>query len=192
VGGRADEGQLHRSTGEPLRRNTIGLTVAALAAAGAVGVAGAAIASAADDSTPTSTFSTSSSTDSLPRGGEGSTERQVPDGKGGPGASQDEAVTGDEAQEVADAVQAQDSSVTIETVRKDPDGSYVALGTKDGQPVFFDVSADLETISENAGGPGGGHAGGRGGPNGDAPEATGDGGSTTSSDPTDANTPSSV
>jgi len=71
-------------------------------------------------------------------------------------------------------------------------GVYDAGGAKDGQTVFFDVSADLETISENAGGPGGGPAGGRGGPNGDAPEATGDGGSTTSSDPTDADTTSSV
>ncbi len=166
-----------------MRRNTIGLTVAALTAAGVVGVAGAAIARAADDTTSTSTSSPSSSTDSLPGGGEGSDDRQMPDGERGPGGSQDEAVTGDEAQAVIDAVEAQDSSATIDTVRKDPDGSYDALGTKDGQPVMYDVSADLKTITEHTGGPGG--HGGRGG-------SDADGGSTTSSDPTDANTASSV
>jgi hypothetical protein len=164
-----------------VRRNSIGLTVAALTAAGVVGVAGAAIAGAADDSTSTS--SPSSSTDSLPPGGEGSTDQQMRDGRGGPGGSQDEAVTGDEAQQVIDAVEAQDSSATIDSVRKDPDGSYDALGTKDDQPVMYDVSADLATITEHAGGPGG--HGGRG-------PSDADGGSTTSSDPTDANTAASV
>ena len=37
----------------------------------------------------------------------------------------------------------------MESVRKDPDGSYDVLGTKDGSPVMFDVSADLKTITEN-------------------------------------------
>jgi hypothetical protein len=152
-----------------MRRNTIGLTAAALAAAGVVGVTGAAIASAADDSTSTSTPSTSS--DARPGGGEGDTNQ------GMPGGSQDEAVTGDEAQGVADAVEAQDPGVTIDTVRKDPDGSYDALGTKDGSPVFYDVSADLATVTEHTGGPGG---------------ARPDAGSPTSTDPAEADTASSV
>ena len=154
-----------------MRRNTIGLTVAALAAAGVVGVAGAAIASAADDSTSTSTPSTSS--DALPGGGADGTDQRTP------GGSQDEAVTGEEAQKVIDAVEAQDPSVTIDTVRKDPDGSYDALGTKDGSPVFYDVSADLATITEHTAGPGGAR-----------PDA--DGGSPTSTDPAEADTASSV
>jgi hypothetical protein len=37
------------------------------------------------------------------------------------------------------------------------------MGTKDGQPVRFDVSADLKTVTEGQGGPGG-HGGGMGGP----------------------------
>ncbi|MFN8099377.1 MAG: hypothetical protein U0Q21_13955 [Dermatophilaceae bacterium] len=85
-------------------------------------------------------------------------------GMGGPGGSQDTEVTGSEADKVIAAVKAKDSSVTIDTVRKDADGSYDALGTKSGSPVMFDVSADLKTVTENtfAGGPGGGH--GMGGP----------------------------
>lgn len=84
---------------------------------------------------------------------------------GGMGGSQDTPVTGAEATKVGDAVQAKDSAVTVESVRKDPDGSYDVLGTKDGQPVFFDVSADLSTVTPNAGGPGrmGGHGGPEGG-----------------------------
>lgn len=81
---------------------------------------------------------------------------------GGMGGSQDTPVTGAEATKVGEAVQAKDSAVTVESVRKDPDGSYDVLGTKDGQPVFFDVSSDLATITENAGGPG--RMGGHGGP----------------------------
>jgi hypothetical protein len=151
-----------------MRRNTLGIAAATLAAAGALGIAGAAIASAADDTTATPTPSASASPDAGRAGG-----------AGGPGgASQDTAVTGDEADKVIAAVTAKDSSVTIDTVRKDPDGSYDALGTKDGSPVFFDVSADLKTVTENAGGPGG-----RMGPPGDT---------TTSSDPSAATTGSAV
>lgn len=70
-----------------------------------------------------------------------------PGGKG-PGQSDDTPVTGDEAQKVIDAVKAKDSAATITEVRKDPDGSYDAVGTKDGQRVMYDVSADLKTITE--------------------------------------------
>ena len=102
-----------------MRRNTIALAAAALATAGVVGVAGAALA-AADDSTATSSPSATSS--SAPRG----------DAPGRPGGSQDTAVTGSEADKVVAAVKAKDSAVTITAVRKDPDGSYDALGTKAG------------------------------------------------------------
>jgi hypothetical protein len=74
-------------------------------------------------------------------------------GKGGPGgqggASQDTAVTGDEATKVKDAVVAKNAGVTITEVRKDPDGSYDALGTSaDGTKVMYDVSTDLATITQ--------------------------------------------
>ena len=153
-----------------MRRNTIGLTAAALAAAGAVAVAGAAVASAADDSASTASPSATASA------------TQGSHGTGGPGgASQDTAVTGAEADKVIAAVTAKDSAATIDTVRKDPDGSYDALGTKDGSPVFYDVSADLATVTEHTGGPGGMPPGMPG-------RASDDGGSTSGSDPTAADT----
>ncbi len=173
-----------------MRRNTIALAAAALATAGVVGVTGAALAAAADDSATPSPSATSSS---APRG----------DAAGRPGGSQDTAVTGSEADKVIAAVKAEDSAVTITTVRKDPDGSYDAIGTKAGSPVFYDVSADLKTVTAATGGPGGGHHGGPGGPGvghpggpsgsgatggaGTLPGGSG-GSSSTSSDPTDANT----
>jgi len=131
-----------------MRRNTIAVAAAALAAAGVVGVAGAAI--AADRSTATPRPSTSTSP--APR-----------DGGAGPGASQDTAVTGSEADKVIAAVKAEDSSASITTVRKDPDGSYDAIGTKAGSPVFYDVSKDLKTVTASAGRAGGGHGGPSGG-----------------------------
>lgn len=76
-------------------------------------------------------------------------------GRGGPGGEKDTPVTGAEAAKVTSAVKAKNSTVTITEVRKDPDGSYDALGTKAGSPVFYDVSKDLATITERAGGPGG-------------------------------------
>ncbi len=176
-----------------MRRNTIGLTLAALAAAGVVGVAGAAVADAADDSASTSTASPSAapSAGALPGGGEDGADR-LPDGRaGGPGGgTQDEVVTGDEAQRVVDAVEAQDSSVTVDTVRKDPDGSYDALGTRDGRPVFYEVSADLTTVTERQGGRGGP---GRGCDGDDSAAADGSGGATSnSSSRTSADAASSV
>ncbi|WP_029211467.1 hypothetical protein [Arsenicicoccus bolidensis] len=86
-------------------------------------------------------------------------------GHGGSGQN-DTAVTGTEATKVKDAVKAKDSSVTITEVRKDPDGSYDALGTKAGQQVFYDVSKDLATITQSTGGHGGrgGHGGQQGQP----------------------------
>ena len=66
------------------------------------------------------------------------------------GQSSDTPVTGDEATKVSAAVTAKDSTVTISSVRKDPGGSYDALGTKAGAAVMFDVSSDLGTITQNA------------------------------------------
>lgn len=76
-----------------------------------------------------------------------------------PRASSDTAVTGSAADSVKAAVTAKNSAVTITTVRKDPDGSFDALGTdSSGNRVFYDVSADLKTVTAG----GGGHGGGRG------------------------------
>lgn len=123
----------------------IGLTAAAVVASAGLLVAGGNALAQADESS-----STSSS---------GSTTGQAPGG-----ASQDTAVTGSDASKVIDAVEAAYPSAAIDSVRQDPDGSYDALGTKDGQPVMYDVSEDLATITEAAGGPGG-----SGGPGGMAP-----------------------
>ncbi|QKE82650.1 hypothetical protein [Arthrobacter sp. NEB 688] len=144
-----------------MRPKTIGLAAASLAAVGAIALGGASIASAAEDSTASPSPSTSASASS---------------GDHGRG-SQDTAVTGSESDKVIAAVKAEDSAATIDTVRKDPDGSYDALGTKDGSPVFYEVSADLKTVTANTHGPGGGH-----GPDDSS------GGGTTSTDPSDANT----
>ena len=81
-------------------------------------------------------------------------------GMGGHTGGQHTPVTGDEATRVGDAVKAKDSAVTVESVRKDPDGSYDVMGTKDGARVMYDVSADLATVTQ-AQGKGGGM--GRGG-----------------------------
>ncbi len=82
-------------------------------------------------------------------------------------------MTGDEAAKVVAAVQAKDSTATVTEVRKDPDGSYDAVGTKAGAPVMYDVSADLATVTENAGGgPGGGSAPNGSAPNGSAPNGS--------------------
>ena len=70
-------------------------------------------------------------------------------GRGGHGGAADTPVTGDEAKQVTDAVKAKDSAVTVTSVRKDPDGSYDVLGTKAGAQVMFEVSKDLETITQN-------------------------------------------
>lgn len=125
-----------------MRLKTLGLTAASLAAVGALAVTGTTIANAADD--PSSTATPSASASSAPDGDR---------------AGRHTTVTGDEAAEVIAAVEATDSTVTIETVRKDPDGSYDALGTKDGERIAFDVSTDLATVTERTGRPGHGGKG---------------------------------
>ncbi len=125
-----------------MRTNKFGLAAASTAAVAALLIGGATLANAADNPTPTTSTSASSSANS-------SSDRAPQ------GASQDTPVTGDEATKVSAAVTAKDSTVTVESVRKDPDGSYDVLGTKAGAKVMFDVSSDLATITENTGGPGG-------------------------------------
>lgn len=118
-----------------------GLAIAGLAATGIIAVGGSAFADGTASASPSATASQKS--------------------RPGGGQSQDTAVTGDEAQKVIDAVQTKNSGVTITTVRKDPDGTFDALGTKaDGTTVMYEVSSDLATITEAVGhghGPGGGH-----------------------------------
>ncbi|CCH73482.1 exported hypothetical protein [Nostocoides australiense Ben110] len=172
------------------RKSTI-ITSAVGAAAGLVLAGGVVLAANADDTTttaPSTSTSQGANTDSgLPGlnqqgttdlGAAGQQGQMGPGGHGGQpgdgqmGGSQDTAITGDEADKVVAAVQAKDSAASITEVRKDPDGSYDALGTKDGSPVFFEVSADLATITENTGGGMGGHGGQLGGQPGQAPDGT--------------------
>lgn len=124
----------------------LALGAASVLAAGAIIGGGAALASA----DPTPSASASASGASADRGSASGTAGQ---GRQMGGTHTD--VTGDEAQKVIDAVKAKDSSATIDTVRKDPDGSYDALGTtSDGAKVMFEVSADLATITQGQGGSG--------------------------------------
>jgi hypothetical protein len=69
-------------------------------------------------------------------------------------------VSGDELARVTAAVTAKDSSVTVTSVRKDPDGSYDVFATKSGSQLMYGVSADLKTITQDAfSAPGSGRAG---------------------------------
>lgn len=130
-----------------MNRKKIGLAAASLLAAGAIVGGGSALTNAAQNATPSPSTSASSGATQGQGGGQGQGVQQ----------HQHTTVTGSEAQKVIDAVKAKDSSVTISTVEKDPDGTYDAHGTKsDGTQVMFDVSADLKTVSAGRGGPGGG------------------------------------
>jgi hypothetical protein len=72
--------------------------------------------------------------------------------KGG-GGNNDTPVTGTALAQVTAAVKAKDSSVTVTSVRMDPDGSYDVFGTKAGATVMLEVSKDLKTITTNTAGP---------------------------------------
>ena len=88
------------------------------------------------------------------------------------GPSVDTPVTGSEAATVKKAVEAKYSDMTVTSVRKDPDGTYDALGTQNGDQVMADVSTDLQTITLNAGFGGRDHDGdGQAAPSGEAPAA---------------------
>src|SRR3954452_13009918 len=92
--------------------NKMGLAVGASLAAGALVFGGSALANA--------TSGTSSASGYSANGYYG----------GGRGGSADTPVTGNEAAKVTAAVKAKDSSVTVTSVRRDPDGSYDVLGTR--------------------------------------------------------------
>ena len=133
--------------------------VAALAVGGSIALGAVTVASADSSTSPSpSSPSASSSTDTRKQPTSTSSTGTTDKGArgGAAGASQDTPVTGDEATKVSAAVTAKDSTVTVTSVRKDPDGSYDVLGTKDGANVMFDVSADLATITQAQGGKGGG------------------------------------
>jgi hypothetical protein len=109
-----------------------GLAAAGVVAAGVVVLGGSAMADAATGSpSPAASSST----------GAGS----------GRSRSADTPVTGDELAKVTAAVKAKDSSITVTSVRKDPDGSYDVLGAKNGANVMYDGSADLATFTQNTG-----------------------------------------
>jgi len=132
-----------------MKTNRIASGIAAVvAAAGLIGT-GAALSNAA--STPSPTTSTSAGSQAGPDGSAGSMN-----------PNNDTSVTGTELASVTAAVKAKDSTVTIASVRKDPDGSYDVFGTKSGATVMLEVSKDLKTITTDTGGHRGGgrHGGG--------------------------------
>lgn len=131
----------------------VGLAAAGAAAAGAVVLGGASLADAAAR-TP------------VAHGGYGHPGGGYGHPGGGPGHTP---VTGDELAKVTEAVKGENAAVTVDRVHKTPDGSYRVLGTKAGDRVFYEVSADLKTVTERTGGPRGGGRGPRAGT-----EVTGD------------------
>jgi len=129
-----------------MKTNRIASGIAAVvAAAGLIGT-GAALSNAASTPSPTTSSSAGS--------------QAAPDGSMNP--NNDTSVTGTELASVTAAVKAKDSTVTIASVRKDPDGSYDVFGTKSGATVMLEVSKDLKTITTDTGGHRGGgrHGGG--------------------------------
>ncbi|MGB7963670.1 MAG: hypothetical protein WCF12_12030 [Propionicimonas sp.] len=120
------------------------IAVASAAGAGVVAVLAIGGGSLAFAESPTPSPSSSAGTPTASASGTPSAGHGG--GRGGP--STDTPVTGAEADKVSAAVTAKDSAVTVTSVRKDPDGSYDALGTKAGASVRFDVSADLATITQ--------------------------------------------
>src|SRR6478735_4119123 len=133
----------------------LGIAVAAAVTLGAGVVGGAAIAAA----------SSGGSTGTTGRMGYGAPPGEG-SGRGFGAPHQHTSVTGDELAKVTAAVTKKDSGVTVKQVLQDPDGSYDVFGTKGGEPVMLEVSKDLATVTERAGGPGGPGRGGDGGPGG--------------------------
>lgn len=128
-----------------MRTNRIVSGVAAVvAAAGLIGT-GAALSNAASTPSPSSTSTSTAGTGSE-AGSEAGPDRSM-------NPNNDTPVTGTELAGVTAAVKAKDASVTVTSVRKDPDGSYDVLGTRSGADVMLEVSKDLKTITTNAGGP---------------------------------------
>ena len=128
-----------------MRTNRIVSGVAAVvAAAGLIGT-GAALSNAASTPSPSST-STSTGSTGPEAGSEAGPDRSM-------NPNNDTPVTGTELAGVTAAVKAKDATVTVTSVRKDPDGSYDVLGTRSGADVMLEVSKDLKTITTHVGGP---------------------------------------
>lgn len=128
-----------------MRTNRIVSGVAAVvAAAGLIGT-GAALSNAASTPSPSSTSTSTAGTGSE-AGSEAGPDRSM-------NPNNDTPVTGTELAGVTAAVKAKDASVTVTSVRRDPDGSYDVLGTRSGADVMLEVSKDLKTITADAGGP---------------------------------------
>ena len=137
-------------------KNKVITGAAAVVTAGSLAFAGASLASA--DTTPSG--SATSGTTTTTQQGDRDNDRGF-----GRGGHDHTAVTGAEATKVTAAVTAKDSTVKVERVMKDPDGSYDVIGTKDGARVMVEVSVDLKTVEVRTGmGPGG-----RGGKDSQAP-----------------------
>ena len=144
-------------------RKDLAITAAAVAAAGVLVGGVTAVSNASTTSQVAQTgYSAEASADGTGRGGHSHT-----------------AVTGDELAKVTAAVKAKDSAVTVQSVQKDPDGSYDVLGTKDGTQVMLEVSKDLKTIETRTGGPGRMH--GQHGPGEQQTPSTSPSGNTTTS-----------
>lgn len=165
----------------------IGLAVAGVVAAGVIAAGGAAVANSSSASTTSTTGSSQTSQmqppgQSAQNGQSGQSAQGGQGGQGGPGGMLGTEVTGDEATKVKDAVAAQNSSVTVDHVLKQTDGSYLALTMQNNQPVIYQVSSDLATVTEQAaptgalgggmGGSAGGAMGGSGGTPPQQPNAT--------------------
>lgn len=137
----------------------IGLAVAGVVAAGVIAAGGAAVANSSSTST-TATSSTGAQGSKLQPPGQSGQAGSGQAGQAGPALGTE--VTGDEATKVKDAVAAQHSSVTVDHVLKQTDGSYLALTMQNNQPVIYQVSSDLATVTEQAA-PSGAMGGGMGG-----------------------------
>lgn len=87
---------------------------------------------------------------------------QPGDGQGPRGGHSHTAASAEETAQVKEAVKAKDAAITITTVEKDADGSFDARGTKAGQNVMVEVSADYKTVDVRTG-MGGGKGGRMGG-----------------------------
>jgi hypothetical protein len=147
--------------------NARNIVLAGAAAAGAVAViaAGTAMAKPETAGTPVAaqavaaaavgTTGSTAASSAAPTTSAGSAGDPALCAPGGPGHDHTP-VTGAERAKVTAAIAAKDKSVTVTDVWKDPDGSYDAAGTKDDAPVRVEVSADLKTVTVQAGmrGPG--------------------------------------
>ncbi len=184
-----------------MKRKQIGLGAAGVVAVAALVFGGNALAETTGSSTAASGSSTGASAADPYSGGlggglpgeDGQLQEGQPQGgqQGGPGGSMTEVieVTGDELIKVTAAVEAKNAQVSVERVVKDDEGDYLVIATSGQSLVMYEVSADLSTITENAGPTGarGGQDGGQSGGQDGGGQSGGQGGSSSS-----ATTPSEV